>query len=249
MAFQGLLLLVLPALAQAAPAKPLSVAVAANMMPVMEEVRAGFLKETGVDLVLTPGASGKFVPQIANGAPFDVFISADMEFPERLFRDGLAGKPARYATGTLILWSLKKLDLSRGLGALKDPSIRKIALADPVTAPYGRQAEAALKASGVHAEVSPKLVYGESLGQVNQFITTMAADAGLTARSIVETPSWKGKGVWVEVDRALYKPIDQGLVVLERGARLNPKLSRRLKDYIMGPKGRAILERYGYILP
>ncbi|MBI2385690.1 MAG: molybdate ABC transporter substrate-binding protein [Elusimicrobia bacterium] len=245
-----LLALALPGFVRAAPAESLSVAVAANMMPVMEEIRPGFLAETGVDLVLTPGASGKFVAQIENGSPFDLFVSADMEFPEKLFQDGFAAaKPDRYATGTLILWTLKKMDLSQGLSALKDASIVKIALADPVTAPYGRQAEAALKASGVHDAVSAKLVYGESLGQANQFITTRAADAGFTARSIVETAQWKDKGVWVEVDQALYTPIDQGLVILKHGARNNPKLSRRLRNYILGPKSRAVLKRYGYLLP
>ncbi len=240
----------LPVFASAAPAKSLSIAVAANMLPVMEDIRRGFLAETGVDLVLTPGASGKFAAQIKNGAPFDLFLSADMEFPEKIFSDGFAAaKPDRYAAGTLILWTLKKLDLSSGLSALKDASVVKIALADPRTAPYGKQAEAALKASGVYDAVSAKLVYGESLGQVNQFITTRAADAGFTARSTVEAASWKDKGVWAEVDRSLYTPIDQGLVILTYGAKNNLQLSRRLRDYILGPKGRAVLKRYGYILP
>lgn len=237
-------------LGQAASAKSLSVAVAANMLPVMEDIRRGFRAETGVDLILTPGASGKFVPQIENGAPFDLFLSADMEFPEKIFRDGFAAaKPDRYAIGTLILWTLGTRDLSQGLAALKDSTVVKIALADPRTAPYGRQAEAALKASGVYDAVSAKLVYGESLGQVNQFITLRAAEIGFTARSIVETPQWRNKGVWVEVDRALYTPIDQGLAILAHGARNEPKLSRLLRDYILGPKGRAVLKRYGYLLP
>jgi molybdate transport system substrate-binding protein len=255
MRFQGgarscLLLLALLGLARAGSAESLSVAVAANMMPVMEELRRGFLAESGVDLVLMPGASGKFVPQIENGAPFDLFLSADMEFPERLYRDGFAAaKPDRYARGTLILWTLGKIDLSKGLSGLEDASVVKIALADPRTAPYGRQAETALKAAGVRDAVSAKLVYGESLGQVNQFITTRAADVGFTSRSAVETPEWKGKGAWREVDRSLYTPIDQGLVILARGARSGGRAARRLRSYILGAKGRAVLKRYGYLLP
>lgn len=246
------LLLALPllGLTSAASAGSLSVAVAASMMPVMEEIREGFLAETGADLILTPGASGKFVPQIENGAPFDLFVSADMEFPERLYRDGFAAaKPDRYATGTLILWTLKKLDLSKGLSVLAGAPFVKIALADPRTSPYGRQSAAALKAAGIHDAVSRQLVYGESLGQVNQFITTRAADAGFTARAAVETAQWEGIGAWAEVDRKLYTPIDQGLIVLSHGARNNPNLARRLRDYVLGPKGRAVLKRYGYILP
>lgn len=236
--------------ARAASTDSLSVAVAANMMPVMEEIGTSFLADTGIRLALTSGASGKFVPQIQNGAPFDLFVSADMEFPEKLFKGGLSdGKPARYATGTLILWTLGDLDLSKGLAALADAPFKKVALADPLTAPYGRQAAAALKTAGVYDAVSAKLVYGESIGQVNQFITTKAADAGFTARSIVETAQWKGKGNWVEVDRSLYTPIDQGLIVVSHGGRRGSKHARRLRDYILGSKGRVILQRYAYILP
>lgn len=239
-----------PEPAQAAPARSLSIAVAANMMPAMEDIRRSFLAETGVDLVLTPGASGKFVPQIENGAPFDLFLSADMEFPERLYRDGFtASEPDRYASGTLVLWSLKKIDLSKGLSALKDASVAKIALADPMTAPYGKQAEAALKASGIRDAVSAKLVYGESLGQVDQFIAARAADVGFTSRSTVESARWKGKGSWAEIDRKLYAPIDQGLVILTHVSKSDPESARRLRSYILGTKGRAVLKRYGYLLP
>jgi molybdate transport system substrate-binding protein len=232
----------------AARAETLSVAVAANMTQAMEEVRKGFTADTGVELALTPGASGKFAAQIANGAPFDLFVSADMDYPEKLFKNGLAaGKPVRYAVGTLILWTLKDIDLSQGLAALADPSCKKIAVADPQTAPYGRQAVAALKAAGLYERLSGKLVYGDSISQTNQFVTSQAADAGFVARSIVETGQWKGKGRWIEVDRKLYTPIDQGLVVLKPGA--DKKSARRLRDYILGKKGRAILKRYGYGLP
>jgi molybdate transport system substrate-binding protein len=228
--------------------QPLSVAVAANMVPAMEDIRKGFLADTGVDLALTPGASGKFAAQIANGAPFDVFISADMDYPEKLFKDGFtARKPDRYAAGTLILWTLKDVDVSKGLSILADPAVQKIAVADPKTAPYGTQAVAALKAAGLYDRLAGKLVYGDSISQTNQFVTSLAADAGFVARSIVETEQWKGKGHWIEVSRKLYKPIDQALVVLKPGADKKPAL--QLRDFILGKKGRAILKRYGYDLP
>lgn len=227
----------------------LSVAVAANMMPVMEELRPAFYAETGVELALTQGSSGKFATQIRNGAPFDAFVSADMEYPEALAEAGFTDGPAtRYARGSLVVWSLKGADVS-GLEALKSPKTKKLALADPRLAPYGRAAVQALKKAGVYEAVEKKLVYGESLSQVNQFTTSKAADAGFVARSIVETARWRGQGVWTPVDPALHGPIDQGLVITKEGAARNPKLSRKLRDFMLGPKARAVLERYGYAAP
>src|SRR5579885_1473855 len=137
----------------------LAVAVAANMMPAMQAMKPGFEKQAGVGLVLTPGASGRFAAQLENGAPFDVFVSADMEFPEALARKGLTeGKPALYARGTLVLWSLSGVDVSKGLAVLKEDSVKAVALADPRTAPYGRAAVAALKNAGVYDAVEKKLV-------------------------------------------------------------------------------------------
>lgn len=237
-------------IAAAAHAETLSVAVAANMMPAMEELAKGFKADAGVDLALTPGASGKFAAQIENGAPYDAFVSADMDYPRKLFKDGFAaGEPDLYAVGTLILWTLKDLDLSKGLAVLTDPAVKAVAVADPATAPYGKQAVAALKAAGLYDAVSRKLVYGDSLAQTNQFVTSKAADAGFVARSLAETARWKGKGRWLEVDRKLYTPIDQGLVLLKTRSGKPRAAAVALRDYVLGKKGRAALARYGYSLP
>lgn len=226
----------------------LSVAVAANMMPVMQALKPGFEKRTGIQLALTPGASGKFAAQIESGAPFDLFVSADQSFPEALAGKGLAsGKPAVYAYGTLILWSLSGADVNGGVEGLKSPAVKKIAVADPKTAPYGRAAVEALKKAGVYEAVESKLVYGESISQVNQFITSKAADVGFAARSIVETDDWKGKGAWAPVDPKLYAPIGQSLLVLK--AAKNQAGAKKLRSYILGAKGRAVLKRFGYSLP
>lgn len=226
----------------------LAVAVAANMMPAMKDIARSFQDKTGVQVTLTQGASGKFAAQIENGAPFDVFVSADTGYPDALAKKGLVdGKPRVYADGTLILWSLTGVDVSKGLSVLSDPSVKAIAVADPKTAPYGRQAVAALKAAGIYDAVSSKLVYGDSISQVNQFIGSKSADAGFAARSIVETPKWKGKGSWAPVDPKLYSPIEQAVVVLKASKDL--KAARRLRDYLLGPAGRAALKRYGYALP
>lgn len=227
----------------------LSVAVAANMMPVMQEVRREFRAQTGADLVLTQGSSGKFAAQIRAGAPFDVFVSADMRFPKAVEEAGLAdGPPALYARGTLILWSLTGADVS-SLRALTSPAIKKIAVADPKLAPYGLAAIEALRKAGVYDAVEDKLVFGESISQVNQFTTSKAVEAGLTARSIVETKQWRDKGKWTAVAEDMHSPIDQGLVITKSGAERAPELTRELRAFLLGPKGRTLLAKHGFSLP
>lgn len=240
------LLLLLPLNASA---KALTIAVAANMMPAMEELKETFRERTGVDLVLVSGSSGKFTAQIrTGGAPFDAFISADTEYPALLAAEGFAeGEPVLYAYGTLVLWTLRELDPARGL-ALVDEA-RKVAVADPKVAPYGRAAVAALKKAGIMEKAEPKLVYGESISQANQFILSKAADFGLTAKSTVLAPKTRGLGRWADVDPRLYEPIAQSFIVLKAGAGRNPRLCARFKAFMLGPEARAALERFGYKLP
>ncbi|MDE2490239.1 MAG: molybdate ABC transporter substrate-binding protein [Elusimicrobia bacterium] len=238
-----------PAPAHAAAARTLSVAVAANVLPAAREIARAFEAESGAVVRLTPGSSGELAAQIENGAPFDLFLSADMGYPRRLRKDGFAAAPAPYARGTLIVWSLSGLDLSKGLAALADAKAVRIALADPGTAPYGRAAEQALEASGLRGALAPKLVYGESVSQVDGFVASRAVEAGFTSRSAVERRRWKGKGAWFAVPPRLYAPIDQGLVVLAHGERTAPALAERLRAFVLGPRGRAILRRAGYGTP
>lgn len=227
----------------------LSVAVAANMMPAMREIQAAYKARAGAELVLTQGSSGKFAAQIRNGAPFDVFVSADMSFPEALAQDGFSQGPARrYANGSLVLWSLTGADVS-SLAALTRPQIKRIAVADPERAPYGRAAVEALKNAGVYAAVEKKLVYGESAAQVNQFVASRAVEAGLAARSIVASGEWHGRGAWTPVDPALHAPIEQGFIVTRLGARRHGEQARRFAEMLLGPEGRRILRRHGYSVP
>ena len=154
-------------------AEELTVAVAANARYPFEGIKAVFEKQNGVTVKSVIGSSGKFVTQIENGAPFDVFLSADMEYPEALAKSGFtADIPKIYAYGTLILWTLADIDLSKGIAVLTENSVHKIAIASPDTAPYGRQAVNALKHYGLYEKVAEKLVYGESVTQVNQFISS-----------------------------------------------------------------------------
>lgn len=243
-----LLALVLILAPARAAAKSLTLAVAASMMPAMEALEDDFRAQTGAGLTLVPGSSGKLAAQIREGAPFDVFISADSQYPDLLAAQGHGeGAPVLYAYGNLVIWTLRELDVSKGF-ALVDAA-KKIAVADPKVAPYGRAAVAALKAAGAYEKAQSKLVYGEAVSQVNSFITSKAADFGLTAKSVVLAPAMRGVGRWADVDPSLYEPIGQGLIVLKKGARDEPALCRRFVAFMAGPKARATLTRLGYRLP
>jgi molybdate transport system substrate-binding protein len=228
----------------------ITAAVAANVQPAMEEMRAAFLQGTGVALEPVYGSSGKLATQIRGGAPFHVFVSADMGFPDSLHRWNLAeSKPEVYAYGTLVLWTTRRLDLSTGLKVLADPAVRKISLADPRLAPYGKEAVRALRRAGLFEKAEGRLVYGENVSQVGQHVLSGNADAGFTAKSLVVAGPAAGKGAWVEVDTALYRPIAQGVVVTRRGAEEYPEASRKFLAWMRSEPARAILSRYGYSLP
>jgi len=231
-------------------ADPLTVAVAANAEYVFNDLAAEFKKETGQDLKPVINSSGKFVTQIANGAPYDVFLSADMEFPQKLFQQGFAtAAPKPYAYGALVVWTMKDLDIHTWDSALTSPAVGKIAIANPLTAPYGREAMKALTKAQLDQRLTPKLVQGESIAQTNQYIYSAVADVGMTAKSVVLAPDMKGKGKWVEVPRELYEPIAQGAVILKHGQDTNPKLAQQFYAFLYSDKARAILDRYGYLLP
>jgi len=224
----------------------LTIAVAANMQFAMEEIAMAFTEETGLPCDLIIGSSGKLTAQIVEGAPFDVLVSADMKYPQTLLDRGLAETtPEVYAYGSLVLWTLQdSLDLS--LSALKREEIRHVALANPKTAPYGVAAEDVLRHHGLYEAVSEKLVFGESIAQTNQFITSGAAEAGFTALSVVLSPQMQGKGHWITPDPASYQPISQGLVVIRRDGESN-KSGIAFRDFVFSEQAREILAKFGYI--
>ena len=228
----------------------ISVAVAANLSDVIEVFKAEFAKtnpQTKVNTVL--GASGKFNTQIKAGAPFDVFLSADMKFPESLFEEKFAvTKPVVYASGALAMMSTRGLDLSKGISIITDAKVEKIALANPKTAPYGTASIEAFKNAGVFNKVESKLVYGESISQAVQFATT-AADVGFVHKSAFYSESMKkykeGKD-WVNVDIKLYTPIAQGIVLLKQAE--NNAEAKAFYDFVLSAKAKHIFKDYGYLV-
>ncbi|MBW8889113.1 MAG: molybdate ABC transporter substrate-binding protein [Fibrobacteres bacterium] len=225
-------------------------AVAANVQFAMEELKADFKKSAGVEVKTVYGSSGKLAAQIKNGAPFDVFISADMDFPDSLAKWGYASaKPKPYAYGKLVLWTMRDSDPSKGLSLLAEAGVEKIALADSERAPYGREAVKALKKSGYYDRVKKKLVFGESISQVNQYVLLGTADIGITAKSVVLAADMRGKGKWADVDSTAYDPIAQGAVICKYGAENNPGPSAKFLEYLYSAPARIILAKYGYLLP
>jgi molybdate transport system substrate-binding protein len=244
--------LLLPRLAVPAPQRSVAVAVAANMKPAFEELAARFqAAHPGVEVKATYGASGNFFAQIANGAPFDLFLSADAEFPARVVEKGLAdGKAFTYAYGKLVVWVPKssKLDLDgKGLAALTDPSVQKIAIASPEVAPYGRAAKAALEQAGLYQALKDRIVTGQSVSQAAQFVQSGNAQAGFVPLSLARTPPLSEEGRAWPVPPSSYARIEQAGVVV-KGAK-EAALARELAAFIAGAGARDVLERYGYDLP
>jgi molybdate transport system substrate-binding protein len=236
----------------APPKRTLAVAAAANLKFAAEELKRAFEAERpGVEVALAFGASGTFFSQIQAGAPFDLFLSADREYPARLVTEGLgaAADERTYALGKLVAWLPpgSTLDLGkRGLAALADAGVKRIAIANPAVAPFGRATVAALEAGGVYEAVKGKLVLGTSVAQAAQFATTGAADVAFLPRSLT-LASGLSAGRVVIVSEALYPRMEQSGIVLA-GAR-EPALARAFLAFITGEKGRAILAKYGYGLP
>jgi len=223
----------------------LTIATAANMQFAMHELTDAFTEETGLNCEIITSSSGKLTAQIKEGAPYDIFVSADMKFPNDLFESGFTlDKPRIYAYGKLVIWTMNT-QLSPDFNAMLKGHIHHIAMANPKTAPYGVAAEEVLKNKNIYNKLQSKLVFGESVAQTNQFIVSYAAEIGFTAKSIVLSKNMKDKGRWKEVDDRLYTPIAQGVVVLKnRNTRI--KEAAQFQDFLFSVKGKEILNKFGY---
>jgi len=231
-----------------AGAGALRVAAAADLQAALPAIAAQFERDTGQRVALTFGSSGNFSTQIENGAPFDVFMSADIDYPKRLEQAGLAdrGSLYEYATGRLVLWTRRDsgIDLTSGLAVLADPRVRRIAIANPAHAPYGRAAVAAIRHEQLYDRVQSKFVLGENISQTAQFAHSGNADVGLIALALALSPSLKAAGSWVDVPVAFYPPIEQAAVVVASSKQKD--LARRFVESLKQPPVKAILQSYGF---
>jgi molybdate transport system substrate-binding protein len=229
------------------------VAAAADLKFALDEIIQKFEKEhPDAKVSVTYGSSGNLSSQIDNGAPFDLFLSADIEFPKRLIERKKAAVDSLfpYAVGQVVVWVPKDspIDVQKlGMRALLDPAVHKIAIANPEHAPYGRAAAAAMKKLGVYDQVADKLVLGENIAQTAQFVESHAADIGLLALSLAVSPKMKAEGRYWEVPLDAYPRLDQGGVILS--ATKQPELAGQFREMIVGPQGRETLQHYGFIMP
>ncbi|HXJ92992.1 MAG TPA: molybdate ABC transporter substrate-binding protein [Terriglobia bacterium] len=246
----SLLMLALVAPARA-HAEQITVAAAADLTFAFQEVAARFQKDTGNSVKLSFGSSGNFYSQIQNGAPYDLFFSADITYPQKLEAAGLAepGSLHRYAEGKIVLWvpNGSSMDLGHGLKALLEPSVRKIAIANPEHAPYGRAAVAALQHEQIYDKVRDKLVMGENISQAAQFVLSGDADAGIIALSLTLAPAMAGKGRSFEIPPSSYPAIDQACVILKSSQR--KQVAQQFLDYLRQPEIVALMHRYGFVAP
>jgi len=201
---------------------------------------------------VTYGSSGNFYAQIQNKAPFDLYLSADIEYPRKLAVADLAleNHVFSYAIGRLVVWVPRSssIDVGKlGIRSLLDPSVRKIAIANPQHAPYGKAAVAAMRSLGVYDEASPKFVLGDNIVQTAQFIESGAADIGIIALSLAMAPEMEARGRYWEIPLESYPKMEQGGMILKNTS--SPDAAKELRDYMLGTHGRAVLKRYGFYSP
>jgi molybdate transport system substrate-binding protein len=234
-----------------AGAQEIVVAAAADLSSVFPQVVSRFEKETGRKVRVNFGSSGNFLLQIENGAPIDIFFSADVQYPKRLESEGLTqpGTLYHYAVGKLVLFvpAGSSLNLSQGLRALQSPQVKRIALANPQHAPYGRAAVEALKREGLYDSLQTKFVMGENISQAAQFVQSGNADAGLIALSLALSPTMKSAGRFVEVPAADYAPLEQAAVILKSSH--DKATAALLLDFLRKPEIVSLLSQYGFTAP
>lgn len=227
------------------------IAAAADLKPAMGELSEKFEKQTQTSVSVTYGSSGNFFSQMQNGAPFDLFFSADIEYPKRLEAAGLAepGTLYKYAVGRIVIWmpAAANVDVGKqGWNALLDATVEKIAIANPAHAPYGSAALAALQKAGVYESVKAKLVYGENISQAAQFVQSGNAQAGIVAMSLADSPAMRDGKRW-DIPADMHPPLEQGAIVLK--AAKNKVVARAFLEFVKSAAGRATLAEYGFEFP
>jgi molybdate transport system substrate-binding protein len=234
-------------------AQTLRIAAAADLQQALPELVQAFrVKHPNASMEAVYGSSGNFVTQIVSGAPFDVFLSADMRYPENLNAKGMTtAKPRRYAVGTLVVWVGKQTRTNiddavqkTGLAVVNDPRVRRVAIANPAHAPYGERAKEALEAKNLWSAVQKRLVLADNVAQAAQFAQTLNVDVAIISLSLALTPAMQKAGSYAPIDRKLYTPLEQGIVALKRSS--EPMLANEFVEYVCSPEGASILARYGF---
>lgn len=236
----------------AAAVRTLHVAAASDLQPALETLLRAFREQhPDLQVVVAYGSSGSLAAQLEQDAPFDLFLAADRGYPQRVIAAGKAAAEDEfvYAIGHVVLWSPtgSNCDVARGLEALRDPAVRKIAIADPQVAPYGRAAVAVLEHYGLLEEVEARLVRGENVSQAAQFAASGAADAALISLSQARGPKLDGRGAFWQVPSEAHPVLEQGGVILSRAA--DRAAAEALRAFLLGPVGGELLVRFGFDLP
>ena len=235
----------------AAPQRMVSVAAAADLKFALDKLVAEFRQRLpDVQVEITYGSSGTLFAQLSNRAPFDIFFSADMEYPRKLTEQGLGSHQTEfvYGRGRIVVWTRRDSSIDPeklGFHVLLAPSVRKVAIANPQHAPYGRAAEAALKSSGVYDGVRDKLVYGENIAQTTQFVQTGAAEVGIIAYSLAVSPGLRQEGRFWEIPAEAYPPLKQGGVILNWAK--DWAAAQELRGFVLSADGQTILRQYGLV--
>jgi molybdate transport system substrate-binding protein len=235
-------------ISQLCAAQEITVAAASDLQFAMQDVAARYQKKTGRAIKAIYGSSGNFFQQIQNGAPFDIFFSANLDYAKKLEAAGLTepGSYYPYAKGQIVIWvrNDSKLDLTSGMKALLDPSIKKIAVANPQHAPYGQAAVAAMQSQNVYEKVKDKFVLGENISQTASFIVSGSADVGIVALSLALSPNMKDKGRYVEVPADEYSPLEQACVVLASSK--NKQTAQQFLSFVKTAAIADVLKSYGF---
>jgi len=244
----SLMLLAAFLISQLCAAQEFTVAAAADLQFAMQDVVARFQKETGKSVKVVYGSSGNFFQQLQNGAPFDMFFSANLDYPKKLEAAGLtvAGSYYQYAKGRIVTWvpNESKLDVSAGLQVLLDPAVKKIAVANPQHAPYGQAAVAAMQKENVYDKVKDKFVLGENISQAASFVVAGSADAGIVALSLALSPNMKDKGRYAEIPATDYPPIEQACVILKSSK--DQDTAQRFLSFLKTAAVSDLLRGYGF---
>jgi len=234
-----------------AVAEEITIAAASDLNFAFKDIVAEYEKTTGNHVRLALGSSGNFFAQIQNGAPFDLYFSADIAYPRKLEEAGLTvpGSLYQYAVGRIVMWTGHEshIDVTQGFEALRQSTVKKIAIANPKHAPYGRAAVAAMEYFKVYDQVKDKLVLGENISQATQFVESGAADVGIIALSLALAPPMQAAGYYWEIPADAYPPIEQGAVMLMGGK--NQKSAKAFLSFIQGAEGQTMMKRHGFVVP